>query len=281
MSARLIDPAQHALRIGLVVNGIKGRNQIERARSVELGHVPGFKTDVLGSAALRLGACRLDGIGTEIEADEATGGERLGQQVHRAARAASDVQHFDALLEAVGQARVEWKDVLEARRHDGLPTLFGHDLVEAVVLTILCAPAVRETLGDVILDTCHHRDPLAGRGHVVRAGCTGQPGRVLLGKNVGLILWVMLDEAGGDHRAQPLTDITLVQLGPFRDLRARGGGQVRHLIEQSGAMADGGHQGDGRVVEHAEHFLGESLRLRLVDLRGSQLRHCLAPLSGL
>ena len=71
--------AEEALRIGLVVNNVEGRDQIELLCSIEFGNVFGFETDVPVSAATRLNA---PGGHPSLQRDRMVRPARAGPRFH-------------------------------------------------------------------------------------------------------------------------------------------------------------------------------------------------------
>jgi hypothetical protein len=58
-----------------------------------------------------------------------------------------------------------------------------------------------------------------------------------------------VDHPRGNHRAQPLANITLVETSQGRDFLRGGGLERAHDVEQARAVADRQHQTEGAVIE--------------------------------
>ena len=72
---------------------------------------------------------------------------------------------------------------------------------------------------------------------------------------------VVVDDAPGHHRAEPLADVALVESRRVGDLLARRRRQLGQRVEQAGAVADARHERDRCGVQCVEHAFRERLRL--------------------
>jgi hypothetical protein len=211
-------------------------------------------------------ARRADRLRRQVVADEPALRERPRQRDHRQPAAAPDVEHLDTRGQALRQSRHQRQDVIVQRRDDRLRALLGHHLVEPVVRLVPHAAAVRERFHQLVLGRPEDRDELRGDGHIVGRRGARQDGRVLGRQPVGVCRRVVLDDAPGDHRPEPLADVPLVELGLRRDLvRSRRAGEPGQRVEQAGAVAERGHQCEHGVVEHAGHHPGERVHLLGVE----------------
>ena len=78
---------------------------------------------------------------------------------------------------------------------------------------------------------------------------------------------VVVDDAGGHHRTEPLADVPFLEASPAgkfvaRRRASRGGG------EQAGAVAELDHVGHKAADVVAEQLLGKGFRLALVECGG-------------
>src|SRR3954469_608908 len=80
---------------------------------------------------------------------------------------------------------------------------------------------------------------------------------------------INLHNAAGDHRPQPFPNVPLIQAGGLRDLLGGGWCQAGHRVEESGLMADAGHEGEPATIQDANHLSSERLDICLIQL----LRH--------
>ena len=145
----------------------------------------------------------------------------------------------------------------EQHREDGLGALLGHDLVEAGEALVRHPAAVLEARDDVVLDGGEARDPLRLDREVVGRGRTRKPGGVLRGQGEPSRFGIDLHDAPGRHRAEPLTDVPLVELGRVGELLARRLLVLREGVEQARAVAHGDHHRQRAAVQQFEHATRE------------------------
>ena len=127
-------------------------------------------------------------------------------------------------------------------------------------------PTVAERFGDggnvPGEDGAEHPHP----GQVLGTGAAEADG-VLSGEPESPSGGVVLEDARGDHRAEPLADIPFLQPGASGELVA-GGGTGGRGVEQSGAAPDIDQVGEHRAGEQPEQLSGELLGRLLVDVGG-------------
>ncbi len=116
---------------------------------------------------------------------------------------------------------------------------------------------LNEGKGERILHPAHDGDVLGKDGDVIRRCRASQERSVFRWQSVVSAGRVNFDHPRRDQRPQPLAHIPLVQSSFVRDLGRGGGGQPAHNIEQAGAVADGGHQTQGAIVERRQELSRE------------------------
>jgi len=168
--------------VGLVVDGVEGRDHVEAFTLTEVGGVAKHEADVGRAGRLGVGLRLGDAALGHVESGEATGREGRGQQVQRPAAAAADVRHVDAGLEALGAAGQQRHDLGQQRALVALAGRLRHQSLEARVAVVGDAAAVAEGLDDLVLDLAQQADVLAERGEVQGAGGPGEQPGVLGGR---------------------------------------------------------------------------------------------------
>ena len=137
---------------------------------------------------------------------------------------------------ALSSAITSWKRV---KRSYGTPPPFSkHETMSSSTaerLVIHCASTAR----------------LSGEAaRVSQAACSaGRENRAVFG--------IDLHDAPGRHRAEPLTDVPLVELGRVGELLARSLLVLREGVEQARAVAHGNHHRQRAAVQQFEHATRE------------------------
>ena len=155
-------------------------------------------------------------------------------------------------VKLLGQTRHQRQNVRFQRRQHRLAAVLGHDVVETWKLCVRNAAALLEAFDDLVFDAAQERNVLREHGQIVRARRPRQKSRMLGGQENRFGRGIDLDDPAGDHRAQPLAHVALIEPGLSGDLRGRRRRRPAHRIEQTGAMADRDHQAQRAVVERAQ-----------------------------
>jgi hypothetical protein len=136
---RAADAPQDPERLGLIVDRIERRHEVELIRGRRRVEVAQVADDELGVRELsrrRFRARERDPLGREVHAREPAPGVARGDVVEDAPTAAAHVEHPDARGQAIGQTGHQRHDVaLEARGHR-LAAVLGHHGVEALVALV-------------------------------------------------------------------------------------------------------------------------------------------------
>ena len=250
----------------LIVNDIKREDEIEFAGLAEVGDVVDGEYSVgeaLGLFGLLAGS---DGVVAEVVGGEGGVGEQLGEAAGGATAAASDFQDVDAGVELVDEAGDKGEDVFAEGANDGHVAFGGHDFVEAIEMAVVDAAAVLEAVDDFVFDAVEDGEPLYGLGDVVAAGITGEAGGVFGGELVGAPVGVVIDDATGDHRAEPFADVALVEIGGVGEGIAGGPVESGEGIEEAGAMTNGCHEGERGLIDVVDHAIGEGFGAGVVEV---------------
>jgi hypothetical protein len=112
--------------------------------------------------------------------------------------------------EPVHEVRNEGKDVRLQRREHRLAAVLGHHLVETGEPLVGHAAALSEALDDVVLHGAQEGDVLGEHRHVIGSGRPGQEGGMLRRQREMGSARIDFHHTCGDHRAEPLADVTLV-----------------------------------------------------------------------
>ena len=70
-------------------------------------------------------------------------------------------------------------------------------------------------------------------------------------------LGLVLDDTPGRHHAEPLAHVALVEARRVGELLARRGACLGERVEETGAVTDRDHHGDGGAVQRVQHAPGE------------------------
>ena len=213
-----VDSLHHLSRFRLVVDRVEGGDEVELERVVERGDVLRLEGSVGQPPCRGLGAASRDGFVGKVEPDEARVRERLRHHIDRVSRASADVGHVDACLEPLDDAGHQRQCRTHEIRVEDRAGEVGHRFVEARVGGVGDTASVAELVDDFGFDRAGHRNELHETRVVVRARCPSRERRVLGWQHVSPAAAVVLDDAGGDHRAEPLAHIPFVETGGFGDL---------------------------------------------------------------
>ena len=85
-------------------------------------------------------------------------------------------------------------------------------------------------------------------------------------KMVGAALGVVVDDATGDHGAEPLAHVTFVEPGGLGDLITGRRCLPAERVEKARLVTDACHENQEPIVQHARHSSGERFRLCDVQL---------------
>src|SRR5215475_10873179 len=91
--------------------------------------------------------------------------------------------------------------------------------------------AVLEACNDFVFNTSQQTNVLGEHSHVIRSSYARQKGRVLLRQRKTIGFGIYLDNAAGDHRAQPLAHVALVEPRVTSDFIGLGRWQFPHRVE--------------------------------------------------
>ena len=173
--------------------------------------------------------------------------------------AATDVGDVNAGAKPVRQPLGHRQDDIDERGVEHLAALLGHHLVESRILAVGQPAATVEASDDLLFDLTEHRNELRDAGQVVGPGGAGQHRRAMPRERIRLRGRVVIDDAAGDHTAQPLAHITFIESGGIGDLGAGGRRQFGQRVEQLGLMPDRQQDGQAGAVDRSDHALGEFL----------------------
>ena len=179
-------------------------------------------------------------------------------------RPTTDVGHVDAFGQRAGSPSTSGSTVSISMASNSRVVL-GHQPGELGVLGIGHAAPVAERCDDLTLDLAEHGDELCEGPDVVRTSGTSHRRGVLRRKPIRAACRVVLDDASGNHGAEPFADVAL-QAGRLGDCRGVGGFESRHRVEQAGAVTDAHHQRQHPVVDHPQHAAGERLVASRIEL---------------
>lgn len=218
----VVDVGEHLAGLGLVVDRIEGRDEVEPSCDIEPGYV--------GLLEPRVGEAPVDGFALapgdtlvgEVVTGEPTPRERACHDVDGVSAATADVGDIDAGFEPFDEARYDGEDGGDERVIEDLARVGGHDFLEAREPGVLDAAAVPERTDDIGFDVGHECDERCVASKVVRTRRAGGECRMLRREAVGLVDGAVLNDSAGDHGGEPFAHIAFLEPRAPGDIGAGG-----------------------------------------------------------
>ena len=135
------------------------------------------------------------------------------------------------------------------------------------------AGAVDESLLHLVEVEEHRHHHFVAAAHERRAGVVGQHHRGLGREGVGLLAWLVLDEAAGGLRVEPLLGVAHAQPGLLAQLVGGHRACTGHRLVQAQPVAQDRQRRAGDRAELVDHLAHQGAQLLLVNVHDRPLCH--------